>query len=187
MRCRLLLPMCAVSVCLARGWIRRRVRCVRCHSLQPLPNYFGLLFFFSDIPSSCVRNVAPRGAILSTMQGCVDARILWCEVFSTVCDQVDLVLKGRRFHSLFERFVSCVTVVAICIHSWIPKRSHQLKHSGSFSAPPRRELPDMERRVLPCSSIEPICCWGEEGVRMMSHQRNGGRVGERALKRSANY
>jgi len=46
MRCRLLLSMCAVSVCLSvsRGWIRRRAQCVRGHSVQPLPNYFGLLF-----------------------------------------------------------------------------------------------------------------------------------------------
>jgi len=48
MRCRLLLPMCAVSVCLSiclsRGWIRRLLQCMRGHSVQPLPNYYGLLF-----------------------------------------------------------------------------------------------------------------------------------------------
>jgi len=32
------------SICLSRGSTRRRVQCVRGHSVQPLPNYFGLLF-----------------------------------------------------------------------------------------------------------------------------------------------
>jgi len=51
MRCRLLLPMSAVSVCqsvrpsvcLPRVWTRRRLQCVLGHSVQSLPNYFSLL------------------------------------------------------------------------------------------------------------------------------------------------
>jgi len=57
MRCWLLLPMCVVSVrplvCLSRGWTRRRVQCVRSHSVQPLWNYFGLLFFFFTTTIVC--------------------------------------------------------------------------------------------------------------------------------------
>jgi len=41
-------------VILSHGWIRRRVQCVRGHSVQPLPNYFGFLFAFSGCPCSGV-------------------------------------------------------------------------------------------------------------------------------------
>jgi len=42
MRCRLLLPMCAVSVCQSVR-VRQSVYLTRGHSVQPLLNHFGIL------------------------------------------------------------------------------------------------------------------------------------------------
>jgi len=35
-----------LSVCLLRGSARRHVQCIRGHSMQPLPNHFGLLLIW---------------------------------------------------------------------------------------------------------------------------------------------
>jgi len=48
------------SVCLSRGSTQRRVKCVRGHSVQPLPNRFGLLLF---VCTECIRRALSRPMI----------------------------------------------------------------------------------------------------------------------------
>jgi len=61
MRCRLLLSIIVVSVrrsvSLSRSSTRRRVQCVRRHSVQPLSNHFGRLFILFRDLECCICHV----------------------------------------------------------------------------------------------------------------------------------
>jgi len=133
---RLLLPMFAVSVCLSRGLSWRRVQCVQGHSVQPLPNYFGLLFSALRQIRTIKRSL-PSHALDTLVTSLVHSRLDYCNVVfaglpardhqrlqSVLNDAAQLVsnsLRDRHWQPITQRvqFKFCMMVYR-CLYGKAP-------------------------------------------------------------------
>jgi len=84
MRCRLLLPMCTMSVCQSVCHAAQLGFTVRGHSTQPLPNYFGLIFVTQRNSVRCCSFICMfvRRTLLRV---CLYPTFVFCYVYCISC------------------------------------------------------------------------------------------------------